>query len=66
MTTSPDSQISPPTPKQDSVEVEKFSPGNPKQLRGVIPSVPQALPVTPVPDHSGDNATESNSDEDAA
>ncbi|KAF9275599.1 hypothetical protein BGZ74_003964, partial [Mortierella antarctica] len=65
MTTSPDSQISPQTPKQDGVEVVKSSLGNPKQLRGAIPSVPQALPATPTPDHYGDDATESKSAEDA-
>lgn len=65
MTTSPDSQISPQTPKQDGVEVVKSSLGNPKQLRGAIPSVPQALPATPAPDHYGDDAAESKSAEDA-
>ncbi|KAG0379426.1 hypothetical protein BGX24_000449 [Mortierella sp. AD032] len=64
MITSPDSQTSPPTPKQDGVEDEKFSPGNPKQLRGAIPSVPQALPATPMPDHCGDDVAETSSDED--
>ncbi|KAK3836828.1 MAG: hypothetical protein J3R72DRAFT_198586, partial [Linnemannia gamsii] len=66
MNTSPDSQTSPPTPKQDGVEDEKFSLGNPKQWRGAIPSVPQALPATPKPDHYGDDAAESSSDDDAA
>ncbi|KAG0286638.1 hypothetical protein BGZ96_009290 [Linnemannia gamsii] len=65
MTTSPDSQISPQTPKQEGVEVDKSSLDNPKHLRGAIPSVPQALPATPESDHYGDEATESNSAEDA-
>ncbi|KAG0302827.1 hypothetical protein BGZ98_007201 [Dissophora globulifera] len=53
------------TPKQDGVEVEKFSPGNPKLLQGAIPLVTQALPTTPVSDHDGDEAAESSSDEEA-
>ncbi|KAG0253369.1 hypothetical protein BGZ95_006345, partial [Linnemannia exigua] len=65
MTTTPDSQISSQTPKQDGVEAEKSSLHIPKQLRGTIPSVSQALPATPVPDHHGEYAAESNSAEDA-
>ncbi|KAK3830449.1 MAG: hypothetical protein JOS17DRAFT_746414 [Linnemannia elongata] len=64
MTTS-DSQISPQTPKQDENEVEKVSLDNPKQLREAIPSVPQALPPTPAPDHYEDDAAESSPAEDA-
>ncbi|KAF9906084.1 hypothetical protein EC991_000951, partial [Linnemannia zychae] len=65
MTTSPDSQISPQTPRQDEVEAKRCSLANPKQLQGAIPSAPQALPIMPVSEQFGDDTAESNSAKDS-
>ncbi|KAF9161468.1 hypothetical protein DFQ26_004517 [Actinomortierella ambigua] len=64
MTTSPETQISPQTPKQDGVEVKKSSLTNPERLGGAIPSAPQTLPATPMSNREEDDDDDDDNDND--